>query len=122
MDGNEDMAKELEGRITKLSKIVKYFETRWEDQPGEEITDQINELKGYAVFYMWQTWCSRANRSSREIARLQTQIQEWETLGRLTKAFSAPEHRETLNGYNKAVDNAFEEMQVSDVLNTVTAD
>lgn len=49
MNGNEDMVKDLEERVTKLCKIVECFETGLEEQTGPEITLRTSELKKYAA-------------------------------------------------------------------------
>ncbi|KAG9043872.1 hypothetical protein FS837_009040 [Tulasnella sp. UAMH 9824] len=98
MDENEELAKELGERVITLSKFVGYFEARSEEQRGDELATQINKLK-------------------REIGRLRTHVEEWESSGRLMRAFSATEHGEALNAYKKAIDNAFEGMQVLASLN-----
>ncbi|KAG8917369.1 hypothetical protein FRC01_002499 [Tulasnella sp. 417] len=92
MEGSKEMAKDLEAGISKLSQIVEEFEARSDSRPGDEVAARIQESK-------------------KEIERLQMQVQEWESSGRLTKAFPGTEHTDALNECIRTILNALEKFQ-----------
>ncbi|KAG8987953.1 hypothetical protein FRB90_003045 [Tulasnella sp. 427] len=98
VEGNEDMSAELTNRASKLSELLKLFGSRWEDQEGDKISEQMMLLRS-------------------EIDEVKNDIQKWKNSGRLSKYLSASEHREILEGFDKMMGDASKEM---DLMGTIS--
>lgn len=98
MEGNKDIAQDLEAGISKLSRIAEEFDPRSDKQPDDEVTAQIQEL-------------------TKEIERLQKQLQKRESSARLAKATLATDQKEALNESTNTVYNALVQLQALDSLN-----
>ncbi|KAG9040778.1 hypothetical protein FS837_000194 [Tulasnella sp. UAMH 9824] len=92
MEKNQDITKDLESGISKLSEIVEKFEARSDKQQEDEIATSIQELK-------------------KEIESLQKRVQKWESSGRLAKTIAAMDPREALNDCINTVHTALAQLQ-----------
>ncbi|KAG8987814.1 hypothetical protein FRB90_003127, partial [Tulasnella sp. 427] len=96
--GNEDVSEELTNRASKLSKLLRLFDSRWEDQEGDQISEQMTLLRS-------------------EIDQVKNDIQAWKNSGRLAKYLYASEHREALEGLDKTMGEASKEMELIATIN-----
>ncbi|KAG9025625.1 hypothetical protein FS837_004863, partial [Tulasnella sp. UAMH 9824] len=112
MDENEQITKELETRVSKLSDLIGYFKEQSARTGGENVKAQIDELERFAVFIRFVAEVIGANFLSSEIADIQKQVGEWKSTGKLEKAWSATNHSDAFKAYEKTVDNSLAEMQI----------
>ncbi|KAG8924582.1 hypothetical protein FRC00_004969, partial [Tulasnella sp. 408] len=96
MDGNKEIAQDLEKRVSKLSDLIEYF-TRLSAQTRGENRKEIE---------------ARIDRLKSEIKAIQKQVDKWKSRGKLKKALSATDDSDALNAYEKAVEKSFAELQV----------
>ncbi|KAG8934821.1 hypothetical protein FRC00_011825, partial [Tulasnella sp. 408] len=111
MDENEEIAKNLENRASKLSGLIGRFKEQSARTGGEDIKAQINELERFAVFICSGADIIAANISSSEITDIQKQVNEWKSTGKLEKAWSATDHGDAFKAYETTVGNSLAEMQ-----------
>ncbi|KAG9047372.1 hypothetical protein FS837_002425, partial [Tulasnella sp. UAMH 9824] len=98
MDENEQIAMDLEDRVSKLSDHIEYFRGRSARTGGEHVTAKINGLKS-------------------EITDIQNGIDGWKSTRKLKKAWSATDDSDALNASMNTVENALAEMQLLASLN-----
>lgn len=108
MDKNQSLAIELGGHTSKLNMLVGNFKGR-SNLAQQDIAAQINDLQKCVYFNYFY---DRVNPISRELVLVNRKLEEWSSLGRFSKAFSARDHAERLKDYQGRIQTAREEMQV----------
>ncbi|KAG8921582.1 hypothetical protein FRC00_008468, partial [Tulasnella sp. 408] len=107
MDRNHSLTIELGDHTSKLNALVGNFKGR-SILGQQDIAAYINTLqKCVDVNYL----CDYADPMSRELELVNGKLEEWSSLGRFSKAFSARDHAEMLKDYQGRVQTAREEMQ-----------
>ncbi|KAG8910552.1 hypothetical protein FRC00_008007, partial [Tulasnella sp. 408] len=117
MDENEEIAKNLEKRASKLSDLIECFKEQSARTGGKTFKAQINELERFAVLICFRADMLAANISPSEISDIQKQVDEWKSTGKLKKAFSATDDSDALAASVKAVETSLAEMQALVSLN-----
>ncbi|KAG9025638.1 hypothetical protein FS837_004862, partial [Tulasnella sp. UAMH 9824] len=108
MDRNNSLAIDLADHTSNLTKLLKNIRQRSKGDE-QDIIGQIRDLHQYVDDYHWVT-CT--DTFPRELGHVGDRVEEWSSLGRFSKAFSARDHAETLKAYQGTIQKAREEIQL----------
>lgn len=115
MEENEQITKDLEKRVSKLSDLIGYFKEQSVRTGGGDVIARINELEMFVALICLAVDTIAANFLSSEITDIQKQVEEWNS-GKLKKAWPATDHSDALKVYQKTVEDSLAEMKVSNAL------
>ncbi|KAG8926216.1 hypothetical protein FRC01_009204, partial [Tulasnella sp. 417] len=92
MDKNEDVAKELAHHTSKLASYIEHFKKKSDMGNGDELAIHFDSLH-------------------QELECVQKKVSEWNSTGRLKKAFLSSDHAEELKAHQDEAQTALEELQ-----------
>lgn len=121
MDKNEDVSKELIAHTAKLSTCLEHFKKNFGTENGDHLAIYIDKLHKCVGDILGNDQVSENGSSlARELECVQNKVNQWNSSGRLQKAFLSSDHAEELKIHQDTVQNALEEMQVRAALFSVS--
>lgn len=114
MNSNEEAAKDLCICASRLSEILKNFQSRSIETRKDDLTKYITELQRSAALAPPRPVRRSADQCSafRQLQLVQRQVDTINSSGTLSKALFADEHASILKGYQEAIRVALNQMQV----------
>lgn len=112
MDSNDETARSLQERTSRLSEILEQFKDQSFEPERATTTKLISDLQRYVLFPCSGTLASALMASSSELHRVRGDVQQLQLRGTFRRVFSSDEHAGQLQEWETKIRRALDEMQV----------
>lgn len=112
MDSNDETARGLQERTSRLSEILEQFKDQSFEPERATTTKLINDLQRYVFFWCSATSTNSLMASSSELNRVRGDVQQLQLGGTFRRVFSSDEHAGQLQEWETKIQRALDEMQV----------
>lgn len=112
MDSNDEVARGLQERTSRLSEILEQFNDQSFEPERTTTTRLISNLQRYVCFSRSSAPARVLITSSSELHRVRGEVQQLQSQGAFRRAFSSGEHAGQLQEWEAKIQRALDEMQV----------